>query len=71
MIDSHYITGNAFGIDLYLKESGPIDFSQDYEWTEDFNKRKVFTFREACDVYDEVFFACLFNEIEGIIVPNK
>lgn len=67
---SHYISGIASGIPLYLTDPGPIDFSQNYNWTEDFSKRKVFTFDEACGILDEEFYEGEFNGVSGIIIEN-
>jgi hypothetical protein len=67
MGDKHYIAGEVDGIPLYLKASGPIDFSQDYEWTEDYSQKITGTFDQMCEIIDEYFEHGLFNSISGII----
>lgn len=69
MEGNHFITGEKDGIQFYLKESGPIDFSQDYEWTELPEKKLIGTFEEMCEILDEYFIHGEFNSISGIISP--
>ena len=69
MEGQHYIYGEFEGIPMYLKESGPIDFSQDYEWTEDISKRVTGTFEDMCEILDEHFSHGELNAISGIISP--
>lgn len=69
MEGQHYILGNIEGIPLYLKPSGPIDFSQDYEWSESPENRVEGTFEEMCEILDEYFVHGEFNSISGIISP--
>lgn len=70
-MEMHHISGEAFGIKYFLRESGPIDFSRNYEWTEKYEDRKIFTFDQACDILDNEFHEGDFNGIGGIIVPEQ
>lgn len=65
----YFIMGILEGTQYYLKESGPIDFSQDYEWTELPEKKLTGTFDEMCEILDEYFIHGEFNSISGIISP--
>ena len=69
-MDSHHISGESFGIKYFLKESGPIDFSQNYEWTEAYDDRKILTFEQACDILDNDFHEGTFDGVDGVIVPE-
>ena len=55
------------GLVYFIKEAGPIDFSQNHEWTRDFGLRKLFTFDEACEVMDDDFLEAMLDGIAGNI----
>lgn len=66
----YYISGKKDGIIYYLKDSGPIDFSTNYQWTESFADRKILTWDKCVEILDEDFFEGALDGIGGVISEN-
>ncbi len=69
MTELHFISGELEGLRFlkhYLCES--VD---GYVWTQNYADRKLFTFDEACNIFDEIFLAGRFRGVIGTIEEDK